>query len=110
MTSQDVAMAITRAMTPDDRREFLREMVRLNPPWRGAGVADFLDSLYQTDARLDLVEPFAAAHPDPIVPMALPRVMPMTTMAAYVAIYAHGATTPEEIWVVAERILKAVTA
>lgn len=54
----DYAIAIDRALTPEERKTFLRRFCDLNPHWIGAHVADVLDHLVNSDAHLNLTEPF----------------------------------------------------
>jgi hypothetical protein len=59
-----VLLAVEAAMTEDQRTEFMRRFLSVNPGWRGAEVADVLDNLQESDSDLGWVEPFMQRHPD----------------------------------------------
>lgn len=102
MSEQDMALAVQAAMRPLTEAAFLNRMIRMNPSWRGAQPADLLDALGQSDARLDIIEPLYEAHgsdvPEPH----------LLAYAAYVAIYAFGAVSPEAAWDRAQPIIAEV--
>lgn len=63
----DPLMAVTAALTDEQRQAVVDRFTRMNPHWRGAGAADILDALDQSDSDLAATEPFFDAHPDLIV-------------------------------------------
>jgi hypothetical protein len=68
MAEVNPVSAITRALSPAQQVTIVRRFTQLNPHWRGAGVADILDILYQSDSDLETTEPFFEANPDIIGP------------------------------------------
>lgn len=64
----DPLMAVVRALTDDQQDSIVGRFTRLNPHWRGGGVADILDVLCDGDSDLNLTEPFFGDHPDLVVP------------------------------------------
>jgi hypothetical protein len=57
-------LAVDRALTVEERGQFLAEVYNRIPRMVGAEVADVLDIWQNSDAFLGLVEPFWEAHRD----------------------------------------------
>ena len=60
----DPALAITRALTQNQRETIVVRFTTVNPHWYGAEAADVLDALDQGDSDLATTEPFFEANPD----------------------------------------------
>lgn len=58
MNRTDPVLAVQRAMTPDEQRDFLDRIYRTNPNMKGAHVADVLDIIYGSDGAIQWTEPF----------------------------------------------------
>jgi hypothetical protein len=60
-------MAVTSALTEQQRKAIVIRFTFLNPHYAGAGSADILGELANADSDLDRTEPFFEAHRDLIV-------------------------------------------
>lgn len=49
---------IEAALTEQQRKAILSAFTTLNPNWQGAGVADILSALDDSDAHLEFIEPW----------------------------------------------------
>jgi hypothetical protein len=102
VTTTDPLLAVTGALTPADQTAIELDWARVNPHHAGAKTADILDMLYQHDAHLDQLEPFADANTDLLdVPgaahaaLALIRLNRPLTRTAVVILLARAGLCPD---------------
>jgi hypothetical protein len=96
----DIASLVEQAMTEEEKDDFLKRFLALNPRWRGAKVADVLDALYAQDAHLEDTEPMFEAHGKDVPEKFL------LTMCTLVVKYVCG----EVIWESVEHLVRRVRA
>lgn len=84
-------LAVERAMTLEEREQFLARFVGINPHYDGAHVADILDILNDSDSHLDVTEPLLEAHADEIG-----EDVQLASLCTLAAIYAHGEIAPDQ--------------
>jgi hypothetical protein len=64
MDPDEALSAVVARLTPAHADRITAKFTRLNPGWSGAGVADILDALDQSDSDLEITEPFFGMNPD----------------------------------------------
>lgn len=89
----DLALRIDRLMTAEERRVFLNTFCSNNPHYRGAHVADILETLYDTDSHVEKTDAMYEAHKVEIDKY--PR--GLYSMSVFVAIYCQLGTDWEVI-------------
>jgi hypothetical protein len=83
----DTVLLVEKAMTSEEREQFMRKWLTINPRYNGATVADVLDELIEGDANLDVVEPIWEAHHDDFDDLGMPQLLRACTLAM---LYTHG--------------------
>lgn len=105
--NDDAVLAVANALTGVEASQIQATWFRLNPAWRGAGVADIFEALYESDAWLVVTEALYAEHGDEVPEPGL------LAVAAFAAIYMTplplGVTaTAAGVWPIAAGIIDRV--
>lgn len=64
MADTKLTLIVQNLMSEEERKAFLKNFYAKNPRWRGAHVADVLDTLSSMDANVSQTEPLFEQMPD----------------------------------------------
>lgn len=84
MNTDDIYLRADRALTKDEKRDFLKHFTAVNPHLRGAQVADALDMLRSSDAHCGLIEDLIEVDEEGT------EKAPRVAVTALCFIYIHG--------------------